>query len=58
MQHSIAVASAEAVPSNPSAQIVRREIWPTAVIAFAVVLNVAWVCLLGYWLITIVRLAI
>jgi hypothetical protein len=45
------------VPSNPPAQRARRNIWPAAVI-IGLVLTVAWVCLLGYGLIELVRLAI
>jgi hypothetical protein len=55
---SITVASTAVFPSNPPAQRVRREIWPAAVITFALLLNVGWICLLGYWLIKVVRLAI
>ena len=55
---SITVASTAVLPTNSPAQRVRREIWPTAVISFGLVVTVGWVCLLGYWLIKLVRLAI
>jgi hypothetical protein len=55
---STSVASTAVVPSNPPAQRARRKIWPAAEITFGLVLTVAWVCLLGYGLIELVRLAI
>ena len=55
---SSAPASPAVLPSNPPAQQVRREIWPAAAITFGLVLTVAWVCVLGYGLIELVRLAV
>ena len=55
---SVTLTSTAVLPSNLTAQRVRREIWPAAVIAFAIALNVGWICLLCYGLVQLLRLAI
>jgi hypothetical protein len=33
-------------------------LWPKAVIAFGVAINIAWVCLLGYWAAQLIEMAL
>jgi hypothetical protein len=53
MQSQTAVATST-LQSAPAPRFHR--IWPAAVIAFALVINAAWVALLGYGLTAIIRL--
>jgi hypothetical protein len=46
------------LPPNPTAQRLRREIWPAAAITFGLILTVGWVCLLGSGVLKLVQLAI
>lgn len=47
------------VPVTPAAknETQRLQIWPAAIILFGLALNVAWVALLGYGIIRILKLA-
>ena len=53
--------AATAAPHSPDFQAIpprRHEIWPEAVIAFALGVNAAWVILLGYGVVELVEFVI
>ena len=35
-----------------------NRIWPAAIICFGLGINVAWVALLGYWLVRLIKIAL
>ena len=47
------------VPITPAAkkETLRLQIWPAAIILFGLALNVGWVALLGYGIVSILKLA-
>jgi hypothetical protein len=54
MQTQMAIASRPAVKNDS----LLHRVWPAAVIIVGFVLNAAWVALLGYGLVSVVRLAL
>ena len=52
-----APAISAASPSAPAAKLLFHRIWPPAIIALGLGLTAAWICLLGYELISLIALA-